>query len=83
MARPAVAGRPALARPRSLASTVGRRAAACKPRTMPFRVRRAADPQNTFLVSQSEQKKATKSGTSAHINGWIRDALPVATITAT
>jgi hypothetical protein len=39
--------------------------------------------QNTFSVSQSDEKNATNSGTSAHISGWTWRERPVAAMTAT
>ena len=48
-------------------------------RTRPLR--RAS--QNTFALSQSAAKNATKNGAIAHISGWTSRAWPAAAMTST
>jgi hypothetical protein len=48
------------------------------------RTRRYEDAvQNTFALSQSAAKNATKNGAIAHISGWISRVFPVVAITST
>ena len=47
------------------------------------RSHRLSEPQNTFALSQSAAKNATKNGAIAHMSGWMPRALPVATMTST